>query len=142
MDGWDFKAYVLGLLFYRFISENLADYINQGEHEAGDLDFGYALLPDALAEQERDGIVNEKGFFIAPSELFENVLERAPRDENLNVTMYASSAGKSGGEFFTPREVREILARITVIGKKRVNGVYETSMPRRIQPRVNLVLAA
>lgn len=202
VDGWDFKAYVLGFLFYRFISENLADYINRGEHEAGDPDFSYSLLPDALAEQERNGIVNEKGFFIAPSELFENVLQRAPRDENLNetlsrvfrnievsavgtgsesdlrglfddvdlnssklgrtvaqrngklvrimeaigglnlsygdstidafgdayeylMTMYASSAGKSGGEFFTPQEVSEVLARITVMGKKRVNGVYD-----------------
>lgn len=202
VDGWDFKAYVLGFLFYRFISENLTAYINEAEWEAGDTDFSYALLPDGDAYAQREDIVSEKGFFIAPSELFESVLARAARDENLNetlsrvfgniegsavgtgsesdlrglfddvdvnstklgrtvaqrneklvrimeaiggldlsygdsvidafgdayeylMTMYASSAGKSGGEFFTPQEVSEVLARITVMGKTRVNGVYD-----------------
>ena len=46
VDGWDFKSYVLGLLFYRFISENLTTYINEGEREAGDVDFSYAALAD------------------------------------------------------------------------------------------------
>ena len=46
VDGWDFKSYVLGMLFYRFISENLTDYINKGERDAGDSDFDYATLPD------------------------------------------------------------------------------------------------
>ncbi|MBM6978446.1 MAG: type I restriction-modification system subunit M [Actinomyces succiniciruminis] len=192
VDGWDFKAYVLGFLFYRFISENLTEYLNAGEHEAGDLNVDYAVLGDSEVHEARDGIINEKGFFIAPSELFGNVRERAPHDENLNetlsrifknielsafgtgaesdlrglfddvnsnklgstvaqrneklvriinavgdldlsygdstidtfgdayeylMTMYASSAGKSGGEFFTPQEVSEVLARIAVAGK-------------------------
>ncbi|SHE25474.1 n-6 adenine-specific dna methylases signature [Actinomyces glycerinitolerans] len=202
VDGWDFKAYVLGFLFYRFISENLTEYINAGEHEAGDPDFDYAILGDAEVREARDGIINEKGFFIAPSELFGNVRERAPHDENLNetlsrifknielsafgtgaesdlrglfddvdvnsnklgstvaqrneklvriinavgnldlsygdstidtfgdayeylMTMYASSAGKSGGEFFTPQEVSEVLARIAVAGKTSVDRVYD-----------------
>ena len=87
VDGWDFKAYVLGFLFYRFISENLASYIDEAEWEAGDPGFRYALMSDADAYREREGIVNEKGFFIPPSELFDNVRARAARDENLNETL-------------------------------------------------------
>ncbi|MGV9668653.1 type I restriction-modification system subunit M [Nocardia niigatensis] len=203
VDGWDFKSYVLGMLFYRFVSENLAAYINKGEHEAGDASFDYALLPDSQAESARAEIIPEKGFYIYPSELFVNVRERAARDANLNETlervfhniegsavgtasedalkglfddldvnstklgttvakrnqklvklldaigdlplgnfednsidlfgdayeylmqMYASQAGKSGGEYYTPQEVSELLARITVVGKTQVNKVYD-----------------
>ena len=203
VDGWDFKSYVLGMLFYRFISENLTAFINKGEHEAGDAGFDYSRLPDELAEQTRHDTVAEKGFFILPSELFRNVRARAPRDENLNETlervfkniessavgadseddlkglfddldvnspklgntvarrneklvklldaigdlplgdlgdnsidvfgdaneylmqMYASQAGKSGGEYYTPQEVSEVLARLTVLGKNRVRRVYD-----------------
>ena len=204
VDGWDFKSYVLGILFYRFISENLTSYINTGEHESGDAEFDFAQLSDDEAEFAREEIVNEKGFFIRPSELFENVRKRAPQDENLNETlesifrdiegsatgtdseddlkglfddlnvnssklgntvakrngkmvklldaigdlplggkfsdntidlfgdayeylmqMYASSAGKSGGEYYTPQEVSELLAKITTVGKTRVNKVYD-----------------
>lgn len=203
VDGWDFKSYVLGMLFYRFISENLTAYINKGEHEAGESDFDYARLPDAQAEFGRKETVSEKGFYVLPSELFQNVRKRASKDENLNETlervfkniegsavgtdseddlkglfddldvnssklgntvakrneklvklldaigdlplgnfednsidlfgdayeylmqMYASQAGKSGGEYYTPQEVSEVLARITVMGKKRVNKVYD-----------------
>lgn len=203
VDGWDFKSYVLGILFYRFISENLTAYLNEQERAAGQSDFDYAILSDARAEFGRDETVKEKGFYILPSELFVNVRKRAAKDENLNetlaqvfkniegsavgteseddlkglfddldvnsaklgntvakrnerltklldaigdlnlgdfnnhaidsfgdayeylMTMYASSAGKSGGEFFTPQEVSELLARITVVGKKSVNKVYD-----------------
>ncbi len=203
VDGWDFKAYVLGFLFYRFISENLANYINAEERKTGATDFNYAELSDDRAEFGREDTVNDKGFYILPSELFENVRKRAKNDENLNETlsevfrnieqsakgykseddfhglfkdldvnsdrlgstvaerngrlvrimnaigdfrlgrlednaidtfgdtyeflmkMYASHAGKSGGEFFTPQEVSELLARITVAGKTSVNKVYD-----------------
>ena len=204
VDGWDFKSYVLGILFYRFISENLTAYLNRLEREAGDADFDYAKLSDQDAEFGRKDTVDEKGFYILPSELFANVRKRAASDENLNetlarvfkniegsalggdseddlkglfddldvnsaklgntvarrnerlvklldaigdldlgseftdhtidafgdayeylMTMYASSAGKSGGEFFTPQEVSELLARITVVGKTAVNKVYD-----------------
>lgn len=206
VDGWDFKTYVLGMLFYRFISENLAEYINRGEHEAGDEQFDYARLPDAQAEFGREDTVAEKGFYIFPSELFSNVRERARHDQNLNETlervfqnielsasgtasendlkglfddldvnsaklgntvakrnkklvdllnaigglplgsfqdntidlfgdayeylmqMYAANAGKSGGEYYTPQEVSELLARITVVGKTAVNKVYDPAM--------------
>ena len=203
VDGWDFKSYVLGTMFYRFISENLTAYINKDEHAAGNTDFDYALMSDEDAEQAREGLVQEKGFFILPSELFQNVRKRAPQDENLNMTletvfrniedsakgqeseddfaglfddfdvnsnklgatvakrneklvkllngvgdmklgdykentidafgdayeylmtMYASNAGKSGGEFFTPQEVSELLTRLAVAGKTEVNKVYD-----------------
>lgn len=203
VDGWDFKSYVLGMLFYRFISENLTTYLNEQERKAGLKDFDYASLSDEDAEFGRKETVREKGFYILPSDLFSNVREKARHDANLNetlsrvfkdiegsaigtdsendikglfddldvnsnklgsnvvkrnenlvkllnsigdlsfgsfadntidafgdayeflMTMYASSAGKSGGEFFTPQEVSELLARITVIGKTEVNKVYD-----------------
>ncbi len=203
VDGWDFKAYVLGFLFYRFISENLVNYLNAEERKTGVADFNYAELSDDQAEFGRRDTVNDKGFYILPSELFENVRKRAKNDENLNetlskifrnieqsangfdseddfrglfddldvnsnklgptvarrnerlvklmnaigelelgkfedntidafgdayeylMTMYAGNAGKSGGEFFTPQEVSELLAKITVVGKTSVNKVYD-----------------
>lgn len=203
VDGWDFKSYVLGLLFYRSISENLTDYLNIAERAAGNNDFNYAQLSDEQAELGRNDTVAEKGFYILPSDLFVNIQANAARDKNLNetlerafkriegsalgtpsednfkglfddldvnssklgptvgdrnkklakllnaignmqlgiddntqidtfgdayeflMTMYASQAGKSGGEFFTPQEVSELLARITVVGKTRVNKVYD-----------------
>jgi type I restriction enzyme M protein len=203
VDGWDFKQYVLGTLFYRFISENLTNYLNEHQHKAGIKDFDYSKLSDKDAEFGRKETVLEKGFFILPSELFVNVRVDANNDSNLNetlsrvfrnieisavgspseldikglfddldvnsnkigatvikrnellvklldsvgelalgnyadnsidafgdayeylMTMYASSAGKSGGEFFTPQEVSELLAKITVVGKKKVNKVYD-----------------
>ena len=203
VDGWDFKQYVLGFLFYRFISENLTNYINTQERNAGASEFNYAALSDDAAEFGRAEALNAKGFYILPSELFVNVSKRAKSDENLNetlsgifrniegsakgteseddltglfddldvnsnklgatvakrnetlvklldaigdlrlgnysdntidlfgdayeylMTMYASSAGKSGGEFYTPQEVSELLARITTVGKTTVNRVYD-----------------
>jgi len=203
VDGWDFKSYVLGMLFYRFISENLTAYLNDEAHRAGEQRFDYAALSDADAEQGRAETVKEKGFYILPSHLFANVREQARQDANLNETlsrvfkdiegsaigadseddfkglfddldvnssklgptvvrrneklvklldaigdlplgsftdntidlfgdayeylmqMYASTAGKSGGEFYTPQEVSELLARIAVRGKTEVNKVYD-----------------
>jgi type I restriction enzyme M protein len=203
VDGWDFKAYVLGMLFYRFISENLTTYINSLEIRAGNKNFDYSKISDEEAKLGRNATIDEKGFYILPSELFVNVRENAKNDDNLNetldrvfkniensakgtdsesnfkglfddidvnsnklgatvakrnklltkimdaigdlklvdykdnnndtfgdayeylMTMYASNAGKSGGEFFTPQEVSELLAEITVVGKKKVNKVYD-----------------
>ena len=203
VDGWDFKNYVLGTMFYRYISENLTSYINAGEIDAGSLDFDFARMSDIDAEEAREGLVEEKGFFILPSELFCNVRARAASDENLNetlerifrhieesakgtssegqfaglfddfdvnsnklgstvakrnerlvklldgvalmnlgsvkdhdidafgdayeylMTMYASNAGKSGGEFFTPADVSELLTRLGTVGKTKINKVYD-----------------
>ncbi|WP_218952387.1 type I restriction-modification system subunit M N-terminal domain-containing protein [Amycolatopsis anabasis] len=87
VDGWDFKAYVLGLLFYRFISENLTAYLNKAERSAGNEDFDYRYLSNVDAELGREETVKEKGFFILPQDLFANVRERASKDENLNETL-------------------------------------------------------
>ena len=82
VDGWDFKQYILGILFYRFISEHMADYFDRAEHEAGDLEFRYAELSDQEAEQDfKPGTVEDKGFFILPSQLFKNVVENASQNE-------------------------------------------------------------
>jgi type I restriction enzyme M protein len=205
VDGWDFKTYVLGMLFYRFISENLTAYLDEAERQAGNADFDYRRLSNVDAEFGREETVKEKGFYILPQDLFANVRKSARNDENLNETlsrvftnieasavgsdseddikglfadldvnssklgptvvkrnerlvklldaigdlnfgndgfthnaidafgdayeflmgMYASSAGKSGGEYYTPQEVSELLARITVIGKTEINKVYD-----------------
>ena len=204
VGGWEFKAYVLGTLFYRFISENINDYINKLQHDAGIEDFNYADMSDEEAAPAKDQIVAEKGFFILPSQLFENVCKHCEQDENLNMTlakifreiegsangtpsedsikglfndfnvdnsqlgndvktrnkliskvllkvrdmdlgerfeenridafgdayeflmtMYASNAGKSGGEFFTPQEVSELLARLTAADGHEIRSVYD-----------------
>lgn len=204
VDGWDFKQYILGIMFYRYISENITNYINDGERKAGDKEFDYAKLSDNEAETVREDLVKEKGFFILPSELFCNVCKDAKiHKEDLNeilenifrniensakgaeseddfsglfedidvnsnklgatvtkrnerlikildginglnlgnyqensidafgdayeflMTMYASNAGKSGGEFYTPQEVSELLTRLAVVGKTSVNKVYD-----------------
>jgi len=87
VDGWDFKQYVLGILFYRYISENLTNYINKGEWEAGNTDFDYAELSDEEAIEIKDDMIQTKGFFILPSELFQNVRKNAAKDKNLNETL-------------------------------------------------------
>ena len=218
VDGWDFKNYVLGTMFYRYISENIANYINEGEQAAGNTNFDYTKMSDEEAEEAREGLVQEKGFFILPSELFCNVVKKCDKEDayfidqegnkkdiksNLNVfleiifdhiensaegsesesdfsglfddfdvnsnklgptvlrrneklckllkgvadmnlgdvknhdidafgdayeylmTMYASNAGKSGGEFFTPADVSELLTRLGTVGKTEINKVYD-----------------
>ena len=183
------------------IADELTEYINAGEIAAGNDGFDYAQLSDAEAEEAREGLVQEKGFFMLPSEMFCNVHARASQDENLNetlervfhhiedsakgssseqcfsglfddvnsnklgatvakrneklvkllngiggmnlgavqghsidafgdayeflMTMYASNAGKSGGEFFTPSDVSELLTRLGTAGKTKVNKVYD-----------------
>ena len=204
VDGWDFKQYILGILFYRFISENITEFFNSAEHEAGDLEFDYAEISDEEAEQDfRPNTVEDKGFFILPSQLFKNVVKTAKNNENLNtdlanifkaieesavgfaseddikglfedvdttsnrlggtvaeknkrladiltgiaginfgnfqdneidafgdayeylISKYASNAGKSGGEFFTPQTVSKLLSRLVMDGKTNINKVYD-----------------
>lgn len=85
VDGWDFKQYVLGTLFYRFISENFSVYI-----EAGDDSICYAELPDSVITAEiKDDAIKTKGYFIAPSQLFENVAKTAHQNESLNTDLAA-----------------------------------------------------
>ena len=87
VDGWDFKSYVLGMLFYRFISENLTAYLNEAERSAGSPDFDYRALSSAEAEFGREETVKEKGFYILPQDLFANVRAKSRHDSNLNETL-------------------------------------------------------
>lgn len=209
VDGWDFKAYVLGMLAYRYLSESLAGELNRGEREAGAVDFDYARQDECLEGQDRLNFVQNRGYYIEPGLLFENVMQRGEDELNIYLdkalrqieasgegtgaakmfeglftdmdlnsnklgsnteernrrlkklmqnigglrlgtymndrvgsigraggvesgvdifgdayeylmTMYAANAGKSGGEYFTPPEVSELLARIvTENGKKK-----------------------
>ena len=221
VDGWDFKQYVLGILFYRFISENMCEYFNKAEREVYEeelkeakekgteddiepFDFDYASLSDEEARKDfMSGTVEDKGFFILPSQLFANVVKNADQNENLNtdlanifksiegsavgyqseedikglfedldttstrlgstvkeknerltkilkgiaeinfadfknndidafgdayeflISNYASNAGKSGGEFFTPQTVSKLLSRLVMYGKTDINKVYD-----------------
>ena len=204
VDGWDFKAYVLITLFYRFISEDITSYINAQEAQG----FDYATLDDKTAQNAKDALVKAKGYFILPSELFSSLVAKikndstfaqnelnqelkrifqaiegsalgAPSERNFKflfddfkfndkalgnslieqnkklakvlfaidaldfgdikegsidlfgdayeflMRMYASNAGKSGGEYFTPQEVSKLLACIAQKGQKEVNKVYD-----------------
>ena len=104
VDGWDFKTYVLGILFYRFISENLTVYLNNHQHKAGQKDFEYAAISNKDAEFGRKETVEEKGFFILPSELFNNVRAKAKNDENLNETLARVFRNIEGSAVGTPSE--------------------------------------
>ena len=104
VDGWDFKQYVLGTLFYRYISEDMAAYINARMHQAGQADFQYENFEDALAENSREEIVAEKGIFIKPSQLFVNVCKNARNDENLNMTLENTFKDIEASAIGTPSE--------------------------------------
>lgn len=137
VDGWDFKNYVLGTMFYRYISENLCNYINSGEIDAGNTDFDFAKMRD---EDDVNG--NKLGSTVAKRneklvKLLNGVGEMNlgdVKDHSIDafgdayeylMTMYASNAGKSGGEFFTPADVSELLTRLGTVGKTEINKVYE-----------------
>ena len=199
VDGWDFKQFVLGTLFYRFISENFTNFI-----EAGDESVDYANLSDDVITPEiKDDAVRTKGYFIYPSQLFVNLAKNANTNPNLNtylaaifdaiessangyasehdikglfadfdttsnrlgntveeknrrlaavikgvesldfgkfedneidlfgdayeflISNYAANAGKSGGEFFTPQNVSNLIARLAMLGQSSVNKIYD-----------------
>ncbi len=96
VDGWDFKQYVLGALFYRFISENFASYI-----EAGDDSIHYAELPDSVITPEiQDDAIKTKGYFIYPAQLFSNIAKGANNNESLNTdlaTIFAAIESSANG---------------------------------------------
>lgn len=206
VDGWDFKNYVLGTLFYRYLSEKLDNLITKQERESNNNeDFKYSdLLDSDISDEVREGVIKDFGFFLYPSELFCNVVKNCRDNENLNeqlsgifrniensamgdskrekcfkglfndfdvnsnklggsvnkrnerlvslltavanmnfgeytentvdllgdayeylMTMYASNAGKSGGEFFTPQEVSTLLTKICIDNKTKVRKVYD-----------------
>ena len=199
VDGWDFKQFVLGTLFYRFISENFVLFM-----ENGDESIDYTHWPDEQLSQENiNNIITEKGYFIYPSQLFSHIAKNANTNPNLNtdlaaiftaiegsangydsehdikglfadfdttsnrlgntveeknrrlaavikgvesldfgnfedneidlfgdayeflISNYAANAGKSGGEFFTPQNVSNLIARLATYGKTTVNKIYD-----------------
>lgn len=199
VDGWDFKQFVLGTLFYRFISENFIIFI-----EEGDESIDYTHWSDEQISQENiNEVTKEKGYFIYPSQLFSNIAKNANTNPNLNtdlaaiftaiensangydsehdikglfadfdttsnrlgntveeknrrlaavikgvesldfgnfedneidlfgdayeflISNYAANAGKSGGEFFTPQNVSNLIARLAIFGQETVNKIYD-----------------
>ena len=119
VDGWEFMAYVLGSIFYRFISENICDYIHQLMTEAGQPDFDYSKIDDAMAENIRQKMVEEKGYFILPSQLFQNVVARCEKDENLNETL--SAIFRSTAVHFFPAPVANVVVLIPIRHKTTIS---------------------
>ena len=124
VDGWDFKQYVLGTLFYRFISENFTDYI-----EGDDDDFDYASLPDdspALEAIKHDTIVT-KGYFIYPSQLFKNVVKNADNNANLNTDLdqiFKSIEGSASG-YESEQDIKGLFADFDTTSNRLGNSVTE-----------------
>lgn len=104
VDGWEFKSYVLGTLFYRYISESICLYINGLQRDAGYPDFDYALITDNEAEEAREMVTEEKGYFILPSQLFCNVVKLARK------LVRPDSRGGYGLRFTEPMEAHEAMA--------------------------------
>ncbi|WP_455833579.1 type I restriction-modification system subunit M [Pseudarthrobacter siccitolerans] len=86
-EAWDLKAYVLGALFYRFLSDDLVSYFNHQERAAGVASFDYTTLDDTQARIARSETIEEKGYFLLPSQLFGTVQLNAGEDESLNETL-------------------------------------------------------
>jgi len=100
VDGWDFKQFVLGTLFYRFISENFTDYI-----EGGDESINYANLSDDVITPEiKEDAIKTKGYFIYPSQLFVNVAKEANTNPNLNTDLAAIFTAIEGSANGYPSE--------------------------------------
>ena len=125
VDGWDFKIYVLGTLFYKYISEDLAYYITNGEKEAGNENFDYSTLPDEDAKLIRDEIIEEKGYFILPSELFCNVVKKADKDE----TSFIKQIKVDFNDYATWAELKDLIVFIYDPYNKTTNknNFYELS---------------
>lgn len=88
IDGWDFKNYSLTMIFYKFLSENFEQYINNNEKESGDENFKYSEITNAEAEEDfKSSLLEYPGYFIKPSELFCNIHKNANTNENLNVSI-------------------------------------------------------
>ena len=115
------------MLFYRYISENITTYINRLQQQAGEPDFDYTRFDDASALLGKDEIVREKGFFILPSQLFENVRRRAPQDDNLNETLSAVFAAIEQSAVGTPSEsdLKGLFEDLDVNSSKLGNSVQK-----------------
>ncbi len=121
VDGWDFKQFVLGTLFYRFISENFTNYI-----EAGDDSVHYAGLPDDVITPEiKADAIKTKGYFIYPSQLFETVAKSANTNENLNTDLAAifSAIESSANGFPSEDDIKGLFADFDTTSNRLGNTV-------------------
>jgi type I restriction enzyme M protein len=125
VDGWDFKQYVLGTLFYRFISENFALYI-----EAGDESIQYAELDDSVITPEiKDDAIKTKGYFVYPSQLFANVAKNANTNENLNIDLARifSDIESSANGYPSENDIKGLFADFDTTSNRLGNTVKEKS---------------
>ena len=121
VDGWDFKQYVLGTLFYRFISENFANYI-----EGGDPSVKYAQLDDSVITPEiKDDAIKTKGYFIYPSQLFSTVVANANSNESLNTdltTIFAAVEASANG-YASEHDIKGLFADFDTTSNRLGNTV-------------------
>ena len=123
VDGWDFKQYVLGTLFYRFISENFANYI-----EGGDESVNYAELPDDVITSDiKDDAIKTKGYFIYPSQLFVNVAKNANENPNLNTDLSAafSAIESSANSYPSEQDIKGLFADFDTTSNRLGNTVKD-----------------
>lgn len=124
VDGWDFKQYVLGTLFYRFISENFSAYI-----EAGDDSVDYASFPDdsPILEQIKEDTIKTKGYFIYPSQLFENVAKNANDNPNLNTDLKAifNAIESSANGYPSEQDIKGLFADFDTTSSRLGNTVAD-----------------
>ena len=124
VDGWDFKQYVLGALFYRFISENFADYI-----EAGDDSVNYAQFDDAnpILDAIKDDTIKAKGFFIYPSQLFVNVAKNAHTNPDLNTDLanIFSAIESSASGYASENDIKGLFADFDTTSNRLGNTVAD-----------------
>lgn len=121
VDGWDFKHFVLGTLFYRFISENFTNYI-----EAGDENINYASLPDSVITPEiKEDAIKTKGYFIYPTQLFVNVVKNAHNNENLNTDLAAifTAIESSANGFPSEQDIKGLFADFDTTSNRLGNTV-------------------
>lgn len=124
VDGWDFKQYVLGTLFYRFISENFIDYIT-----GGDSAFDYAAMEDddPLIAAAKDDAIRTKGYFISPSQLFSNVAAKASINDSLNTDLariFAAIESSANG-YASEQDIKGLFADFDTTSNRLGNTVAD-----------------
>ena len=123
VDGWDFKQYVLGTLFYRFISENFSNYI-----EGGDESVHYAELDDKIITKEIiDDAIKTKGYFIYPSQLFSNIAKNANTNESLNTDLKAifDAIENSASGYPSEKDIKGLFADFDTTSNRLGNTVKD-----------------
>jgi type I restriction enzyme M protein len=126
VDGWDFKQYVLGTLFYRFISENFANYI-----EADDDSVNYAKLSDdVITPAIKDDAIKTKGYFIYPSQLFSNIVKNANTNESLNTDLAKifSAIEASASGYPSEDDIKGLFADFDTTSNRLGNTVKDKNM--------------